>query len=414
MRVLLTNHRLCDQTGSELWVRDVALALLARGHQPILYSRHLGDLALRLRRATITVLNDLENLDHPPDLIHGHHHLETMTALTRFPGVPAVFFCHGWLPDEEAPPLHPRILRYVAVDELVRQRLRDECGIEKGRVETHLNFVDLERFSPRQKPLPVTARRALVFSNYATEWNYLPTIREACQTTGLALDVLGKESGQETQHPEDHLGDYDIVFAKGRAALEAAAVGSAVILCDRSGLGPMVSLSELPHLRSFNFGARLLGQRITPVNVAKEIASYDPLDATETAKALRREVCLDSYLDRLLDLYARSLADFENLRLDPRDEALANHRYFRSGPLGAGDPFSTERRQLQEALARERIRNEDLTGQLAQSFRNREEMEARFADLAAKENDCRKELEDAGHTVRELLRSLQEGRSKQA
>ena len=36
-------------------------------------------------------------------------------------------------------------------------------------------------------------------------------------------------------------GDYDLVFAKARCALEAMAVGAAVVLCDTHGLGPMVT-----------------------------------------------------------------------------------------------------------------------------------------------------------------------------
>lgn len=35
MRILLTNNTLGLRAGSELYVRDVALALLSRGHEPI-------------------------------------------------------------------------------------------------------------------------------------------------------------------------------------------------------------------------------------------------------------------------------------------------------------------------------------------------------------------------------------------
>ena len=134
MRILLTNHALDLRSGTELYIRDVALGLLARGHEPLAYSRHLGEVARELRRSTVPVLDDLEHLEQPPDLIHAQHHLEAMTALARFPETPAVYVCHGWLPDEEAPPRHPRILRYAAVDELVRRRLQDECGISGRRV----------------------------------------------------------------------------------------------------------------------------------------------------------------------------------------------------------------------------------------------------------------------------------------
>jgi hypothetical protein len=46
----------------------------------------------------------------------GHRHLETLMAALKFPDVPIVHFCHGWIPWEEMPPASIR--RYVAVDEV--------------------------------------------------------------------------------------------------------------------------------------------------------------------------------------------------------------------------------------------------------------------------------------------------------
>ena len=64
-----------------------------------------------------------------PDVIHGHHHMETMTALLHFPGVPAIQFCHSWTLWEEMPAKFPRILRYVPVDHTCRDRLILQHGI---------------------------------------------------------------------------------------------------------------------------------------------------------------------------------------------------------------------------------------------------------------------------------------------
>src|SRR5436309_3196611 len=73
-----------------------------------------------------------------PDLIHGQHHLETMTALLCFPGTPGIFVCHGWLPWEEAPPRFPRLYRYVAVDAATRERLT-AAAVPAERMTTLLN-----------------------------------------------------------------------------------------------------------------------------------------------------------------------------------------------------------------------------------------------------------------------------------
>jgi glycosyltransferase involved in cell wall biosynthesis len=308
LKVLLTNSALATRTGSELYVRDLALELLKRGHTPVAYTTRIGELGRELRRATVPVVEDLNRLGSPPDIIHGQHHTETMTALLHFAGVPAVFFCHGWVPPEEAPPVFPRILRYVAVDDTCLDRVVCEHGIEEERVRVILNFVDLERFAPRA-PLPPRPRRALVFSNYASEATHLSAAREACRRAGLELDVLGSDSGQPSNEPEKVLGRYDLVFAKGRAALEALAVGASVLLCDASGSGPLVTTGELPRLRRLNFGVRALRGEVTPEALSAEIARYDADDAAEVSRRIRASASHEAALDEIVALYEEVLAE---------------------------------------------------------------------------------------------------------
>jgi hypothetical protein len=224
--------------------------------------------------------------------------------MLHFPAVPVVSFCHGWLPWEERPPVSPRIGRYVAVDEVCRDRLVAEHGIASERVEVLLNFVDLERFKPR-RPLPPRPRRALVFSNYASEASSLPALREACSGLGIELEEAGAAAGRAVARPEDLLPAFDLVFAKGRAALEALAVGAAVVVCDAHGLGPMVTAGELPRLRSLNFGVRLLQRRLEPARIVGEIERYDPRDAALVQARIREEAGLETALDRIEAIYRR-------------------------------------------------------------------------------------------------------------
>ncbi|MBA3241179.1 MAG: glycosyltransferase, partial [Acidobacteria bacterium] len=225
LKVLITNIKLEARTGTELYVRDLALGLLERGHRPVVYSPRLGGLAEEIRRATVPVVDDLSKLSVPPDIIHGQHANETLTALLHFPRVPAVFFCHDWYFPEDYPPPFPRILRHVAVDQTCRDRLVFERGVPEERVRLLYQFVDLERFTPRPTPLPERARRAVVLCNYTQESEHLAAAREACARAGLALDVYGQRMGRPCAEPEKLFREYDIVFAKGRAALEALAVG---------------------------------------------------------------------------------------------------------------------------------------------------------------------------------------------
>lgn len=379
MRILLTNHRLASRTGTELYIRDIALELLARGHEPILYSRSLGPLAQALRAKSILVVDDLANLQTPPDIIHAQHHLEAMTALTHFPGIPAVLVCHGWLPAEEAPPSHPRIIRYLAVDELVQTRLVEECGIPRDRVYTNLNFVDLKRFKPRT-PLPPKALKALVFSNYVNRENILPSLHKACANKNIKLDVAGLSAGADQSKPESILGDYDIVFAKGRAALEAAAVGCAVIVCDAAGHGDMVNSSNFDHFRAYNFGLRLLREAVSVASISAQLANYNPEETARVTARMRAEAGLHDAVELLIQHYQEVIAASDKHEENPTLEAHAVSHYLRHGPITPN--FSQfEFARFSQELARAKEYVQHLETQLMQKQSGLEKVESELTTL---------------------------------
>jgi hypothetical protein len=302
LRVLITNTTLATRTGTETYVRDLALGLLRRGHAPIVYSPETGEIARELRKATVPVVEDLRAVAVAPDIIHGNQCPELMSALLNFPGVPAVFFCHSWVGWLSEPPRFPRILRYVAVDDTCRDRLVLEHGIGEDRLRILLNAVDLDRFRPRA-PLPPHPTRALVFSNTATDGTHAAPIREACGRAGIPLDVVGELSGASNSRPEELLAQYDLVFAKARCALEAMAVGAAVILCDKVGSGPMVTAAQFERLRRLNFGMRALSEPNQPEVLAREIARYDAADAERVSQRVRASADLNSLVDEIVELY---------------------------------------------------------------------------------------------------------------
>jgi hypothetical protein len=305
--VLLTNSALGQRAGSETYVRDVALALQRRGHRPVAFSLVHGEVAAELRRATIPVLDDLTRLGDPPDVIHGHHHLETLIAALAFPGIPVVNFCHGWVPWEEMPLHHPAVRRYVAVDEVCVDRLVREEGISPSRVELLHNFVDLDRFRPRP-PLPVRAARALVIGNAATADGYARAIVAACHAAGIAVDIVGVASGNPSAAPEELLPAYDLVFAKGRTALEALAVGCATVPADVAGAASLVTPENYAALRARNFGIRELKHPHDVAWYGDQIARYSASAAAAVSARVRAEAGIEPAIDRLLDIYRAAMA----------------------------------------------------------------------------------------------------------
>ena len=309
LRVLITNTTLATRTGTELFVRDLATGLLELGHSPVVYAPFAGPVADEIRAATIPVVTDLAGIGAAPDVIHGHHWPETLTALLAFPGVPALTVCHSWIGWRDVPFDFPRVLRYVAVDHTCRDRVRFENGIAEDRIRVVLNSVDLERFRPRA-PLPARPRRALVFSNLAGQKDsHLPAVQEACAAAEIELDVVGAGVKRSVARPEEVLPEYDLVFAKARAALEALSVGAAVILCDAVGAGPMVTTQNLHRLRPLNFGMRALRDPVTPAHLAAEIARYDAADAAQVSRQVRASAGLGVMLDDFIGLYHEVIAE---------------------------------------------------------------------------------------------------------
>jgi len=305
MRVLFTNSTLADRSGSELYVRDLAIGLRARGHDPIAYSPLLGDVADDLRAATIPVTNDLRSIRVAPDVIHGQHHLETIAALTQFPGVQVLSVCHGWLPWQEAPPSHPRIARYVAVDDTVRDRLVIESGIDPSQVVTLYNFVDLDRFA-RRPAATGTPRNALILNSRATEANFGAAVREACRLHGIVdVDLIGYGSGRPVREPETLFARYDLVFARARTALEAMAVGCAVIVSDPTGMAGLVTSANVDELRRANFGVRTLRNAVTVDALAAEIGAIDPAETVRVCERVRAEAGMEPVVAAYEAMYAQ-------------------------------------------------------------------------------------------------------------
>ena len=146
--------------------------------------------------------------------------------MLHFPVTPAVYVSHDWTVWFDQPPPIPRVVRCVAVDDTIRDRLELVHGVPGERIRVLPNWVDLARFRPRG-PLPGQPGRALVFSNYARPGSHLEALQEACGRLGIPLDVVGLGASAPVAEPEDLLPAYDLVFAKARCALESMAAGAA-------------------------------------------------------------------------------------------------------------------------------------------------------------------------------------------
>jgi hypothetical protein len=148
-----------------------------------------------------------------------------------------------------------------------------------------------------------------VFSNYAGPGQYLDAVRQACALLNLPVDVSGSVAGNSASAPEQLIGKYDLVFAKARCALEAMAVGAAVVLADTTGLGPLVTSAGVAELRPWNFGARLLEEPLDPAGIVRQVQRYDAADASAVRSYIRRHADLATALEQYVQLYDELMND---------------------------------------------------------------------------------------------------------
>lgn len=315
MRVLITNLYLARGTGSEAVVELLGDALRQAGHEPFLFAPQLGPQADRMRARGHRVTDRLAEVTAPPDVIHAQHVTPALMAMAAFPGVPVVYACHSSIFEVETPRPHPQIRRVTALDE----RGRDRClgrGFTAGQIVLVPNAVDLARFRQRP-PLPSRPRRALLIAK--TE-GHAAAVRMACARQGLILDEIGLALGRFSDRLEEDLPAYDIVFASGRSALEAAAAGCAVVLIDGAGLAGLLTTDRLATWRASNFSVALLNQPADAERIEQAIAAFDAADAARVTAHLRQDASAEAYATRYLALYRDAIAD-----APPADPAAIAH-----------------------------------------------------------------------------------------
>jgi len=292
LKVLFTHHSLVHRGGSELFVIETARALQRAGHDVAIYAGKIGPVADELQPNGIPIVPDPRLCPWTPDIIHGQHRLRALKALAAFPRTPAVLHIHGFMPALEKPFVHPRILRYLVISPGSVEFWSRGLGIDRNRFQLVLSGIDLSRFDAVRQP-PARPQTALLYSNNGPQARELAEIERACAAQGIKLHRAGLWTGRQEHHPERLLPRFDLVFASGRSALEAAASGCGVIPWSGDMTDELLSPSNYVRLRGQNMAPTFFSHhKVSEEWIGRQIDAWDAGEvAAATAKL--REDCRD-------------------------------------------------------------------------------------------------------------------------
>ncbi len=275
-------------SGTETYVQELAIELQNRGHHVEIFTVLKGNLAKSLLEKGINVCTDLKKIKKIPDCIHAHHNLLALKVAGFFKTTPIIYFIHDRTTLLDYPFRHTNILQYVAVDYNCKERYFIENGFEDNDIQLIYNWVNLTRFKQR-KIISANPVKALAFSNYMSQTKIFPAIKEACLSQGIEIDLVGSGNHNATTTPENILEQYDIVFGKAKAAIEAMATGAAVIVCDFRGLAEIVTPENMFHFRKYNFGMKLMTNKIQVDLIVKEIKKYNAENTLAVSNFIKKD-----------------------------------------------------------------------------------------------------------------------------
>jgi hypothetical protein len=325
-RVLLVTIRLAGRTGTEVVCAETAHALRKRNHAVSIYTQQDGAAADGLRAEGFDVVTDLTALGSVPEVIQASQTYPLVEAVARFPDVPAISVCHDATVWFNEPIDLPSIRRHIAVDLLSRDKIASRLPHLAAPIEILHNAVDLDRFTVRA-PLPARPHRALIL---AKQSSFLDAVRTACSRRDVEVDAVGAAVGDEITNLSTRLGDYDLVFASARSALEALAAGCSVIVIDGRGLAGLVTHDNVAPWRENNFGLRILSRKCSADAIVAEIDRYDAKDARAVCDFVRAHASLDDHIDRLEQLHRAVIAETDAMPIDKGSLPQSLVRAFRA------------------------------------------------------------------------------------
>jgi hypothetical protein len=273
MDVLLANDSLADPGGTETYLVTIAESLTQLGHRATLHARNGGIVSEMAAGRGLEVALEERELPSAPHAILVQDAAMSYDLADRYPGVPQVFRAASGIWEFGDPPQLPGIVNAVLV---LNDRLAEHVQVlgEKPRRVVRLRQpVDTLRLTVTGS-LPERPRRAVMLGNYLRAARQEALV-SALEEAGIEYVAIGR-FGVIDPEPMAALASAEIVFAKGRAALDAMSCGRAVYVYDQFGNDGWVTPETYPALESDGFAGASTDRVIDPSELAEDLRGYSP------------------------------------------------------------------------------------------------------------------------------------------
>ena len=216
-------------SGTERYTRTLAHALLSRGHVVAVYSPAEANDSLERQPDGLRVFRTLDAVSFEPDVLHCHHLPCAIDAVLRWPRTPSLFVVHDATEWHDALPPVAAFDLVVAVDQRCADRVtREAPGV---CAEIVPNPVEHDRIAVARRSQK--ARSLLIYGKSAREpwWN------RSVRLAALANGIWRFRTLAGNRDPLSQIGQYDIILATARCAIEAILSGAYTILFERGLCG---------------------------------------------------------------------------------------------------------------------------------------------------------------------------------
>ena len=300
LNILLTNLVIGGLSGTEQHVRTLAHALMRRGHVVAVYSPSAGEGVPPIPSDGVRVCDTLDAVGFEPDLLHCHHLPCAIDAVLRWPRTPSLFVVHDASAWHDALPPVEAFDAIVAVDQNCSDRAtREAPGVS---VQIVPNPIEQERIVvARRKQKP---RSLLIYGKSAGKSAWNRRVRIGAVANGIwSFRVL-----EDDRDPLSRLGQFDVILARARCAMEACLSGAYTVLFDRGLCGGAVTPQNVEHLLKWNFGRGVFKESLTFRRLNELIRGYSADRALESARILQPLVDPATIAASFESLYRRCIS----------------------------------------------------------------------------------------------------------